>query len=337
MNKLTATAACTLLAGVLALSGCERPPMNSDQVGYRGTGMVQISNPRLALTPGEIPAALPAASSDGPKAGDIYQNVQVLGGLSVGEFTRLMTAITEWVAPEQGCNYCHNPANLASDDIYTKLVSRRMLQMTQHINASYESHVGATGVTCYTCHRGNNVPAMIWTEHPAPRAAQGMAGWRDGQNLAGQAGVAFTSLPYDPFARYLEDVQTVRADVRVNATTALPAGTSSKDIKDTEATYALMMQMSDGLGVNCTYCHNSRAFANWQESNPARVTAWHGLGMVADLNEAYLTPLASALPEHRRGPLGDAPKAYCATCHQGAAKPLNGAQMLVDYPSLSGR
>ena len=73
-----------------------------------------------------------------------------------------MAAMTEWVAPEEGCNYCHVAENLASDDIYTKVVSRRMLQMTQHINANWNDHVGETGVTCYTCHRGNNVPAEIW-------------------------------------------------------------------------------------------------------------------------------------------------------------------------------
>jgi photosynthetic reaction center cytochrome c subunit len=50
----------------------------------------------------QVPAAIPAVSSEGPKAGDIYQNVEVLGHLSVGEFTRLMAAITQWVSPDQG-------------------------------------------------------------------------------------------------------------------------------------------------------------------------------------------------------------------------------------------
>ena len=62
--------------------------------------------------------------------------MQVLGDLSVAEFTRTMASITEWVSPEEGCNYCHIPENLASDDIYTKVVSRRMLQMTQDINTA---------------------------------------------------------------------------------------------------------------------------------------------------------------------------------------------------------
>ena len=34
--------------------------------------------------------------------------------------------------------------------------------------------------------------------------------------------------------------------------------------------YEVMMQMSAGLGVNCTYCHNSRAFYDWGQSLPAR-------------------------------------------------------------------
>ena len=44
-----------------------------------------------------MPEAIPAVPAVGPKAKDIYQNVQVLGDLSVGEFTRLMAAITQWV------------------------------------------------------------------------------------------------------------------------------------------------------------------------------------------------------------------------------------------------
>ncbi len=79
----------------------------------------------------------------GPKAGAVYKNVQVLGDLSVGQFTRLMVSITNWVAPTQGCAYCHNTANMAEDSVYTKVVARRMIQMVQHINADYQPHVAA--------------------------------------------------------------------------------------------------------------------------------------------------------------------------------------------------
>ena len=95
-----------------------------------------------------------------------------------------------------------------------------------------------------------------------------------------------------------------------------------------------MMHMSQGLGVNCTYCHNSRSFSAWDQSTPQRTTAWYGIRMVRDLNNAYLDPLLPTYPHNRLGPLGDAPKANCATCHQGASKPLLGVSMLKDYPEL---
>ena len=98
----------------------------------------------------------------GPSAGTTFKNVKVVGDLGVGEFTRLMVSITEWVAPQQGCTYCHSTENMASDELYQKRVARRMLQMTQYINSSWkEKHVHEAGVTCYTCHRGNPVPANI--------------------------------------------------------------------------------------------------------------------------------------------------------------------------------
>ncbi len=68
--------------------------------------------------------------------------------------------------------------------------------------------------------------------------------------------------------------------------------------------------------MNCTFCHNSRDFANWPDSNPQRVTAWHGIRMVSDVNATYIDPLASVFPDNRKGPLGDSAKANCATCHQ---------------------
>lgn len=322
------------LALLVAAAGCELPPMDSAQQGYRGTGMVEIDNPESKVTTGDLPAIAPAVPAGGPKAGDLYQNVQVLGDLSIAEFTRTMAALTEWVAPEEGCNYCHVGGNLASDDIYTKVVSRRMLQMTRGINSVHASHVGETGVTCYTCHRGKNVPEYIWTLAEDERTPN-VLGWNAGQNRAGVAATGFTSMPYDPFERYLETKMEDLGNIRVAATTALPAGTNPSNIKNTEQTYALMMHLSQSLGVNCTYCHNSRAFASWEESSPARITAWHGLGMVQSVNELYLGPLASALPAERQGPTGDGPKVNCQSCHQGQNKPLGGAAMAKHYPGLT--
>jgi photosynthetic reaction center cytochrome c subunit len=324
------TVGALLTIGMFTLTDWDAPPIHSQQTGYRGIGMVQVSNP-------EDNAALQAANAvppppweldlSGDKAGDLYENVQVLGDLSDDQFNRLMTAITEWVSPEQGCAYCHDEENLADDGLYTKIVARRMLQMTKNINANWTDHVGATGVTCYTCHRGQPVPGNIW--FAAPDTTTGQVGNRAGQNAPSEV-VALASLPNDPFSPFLQDDSR---PIRVIGREALPHG-NRKSIKQAEWTYGLMMHISDSLGVNCTYCHNSRSFFAWDQSTPARTTAWHGIQMVRALNGDYLVPLGAEFPENRLGPTGDAPKVACGTCHQGVAKPLYGAAMAKDYPSL---
>ena len=327
-----------LLLGVLCLVGCDFPPMDSEQRGFRGTGMAEIDNPEdiavLAaknLAPEQLPVTPP---SPGPVAGDVYENVQVLGDLSLTEFVGVMSAITRWVAPEQGCTYCHSAGNLASDDLYTKRVARRMIQMTRDINADWTDHVGDTGATCYTCHRGKPVPQYIWFQGTDMPETKGMAASRMGQNLA-SASVGSASLPYDPFTALISKAEADVNNVKVSSRTALPAGPIAS-MADTEKTYALMMHMSESLGVNCTYCHNSRAFGEWDESTSARVTAWHGIRMVRELNQDYLSPLQNEYPIERLGHSGDAPKANCSTCHQGVAKPLYGQSTVTEYPALQG-
>ncbi|NBB82605.1 MAG: photosynthetic reaction center cytochrome c subunit [Alphaproteobacteria bacterium] len=327
---LSFTAAIVVL-GFLAL------PLSttSVQTGYIGTGMVQTLNANtidaqlasMAVPPEPYPID---GTQEGPLARDVYENVQVLGHLPAAQFSRLMAAITEWVSPEQGCAYCHGDGgNFAHDDLYTKVVSRRMFQMTMDINANWGDHVAPAGVTCYTCHVGENVPANIWFANERVEVAEApMIGDLAGQNYPEPA-VAYATLPSDPFTPFLVEDH----EIRVLGDTSLPTG-NNRSIKQTEWTYALMMHMSDSLGVNCTYCHNSRSVAEWDQSPPARATAWYGIRMVRELNNEYLIPLQSEYPDYRLGPLGDAPKTSCATCHNGVYKPLFGANMLADYPGL---
>ncbi len=320
----------TLGAAVL-LAGCERPPIDAVQRGYRGVAMEQVYNPRLLakqIPLNQPPAAMDLGSPDGPKAGQILQNVKVLGDLSIGQFTAQMAAITAWVSPKEGCVYCHDLANLADDSKYTKVVARRMIEMTQKVNADWKPHVAATGVTCYTCHRGNPVPALSWTQPLAQDKRADFIGNRNGQNLASPT-VGLAALPEDPVTAYL----IKPTNIRVGSKTALPTGNRTS-IQATESTYALMFHFSGALGVNCTYCHNSRSFTEWTESPPQRTTAWHGISMVRNLNADYVLPLGPMLPKSRLGPNGDTPIVACATCHQGAYKPLYGAQMAKDWPGL---
>jgi photosynthetic reaction center cytochrome c subunit len=58
--------------------------------------------------------------------------------------------------------------------------------------------------------------------------------------------------------------------------------------------------------------------------------------MARDLNSNYLGSLAGVFPPDRLGPTGDVPKVDCATCHQGAYKPLYGADILNGHPGLTG-
>ncbi|MFN8915353.1 MAG: photosynthetic reaction center cytochrome c subunit family protein, partial [Betaproteobacteria bacterium] len=57
-------------------------------------------------------------------------------------------------------------------------------------------------------------------------------------------------------------------------------------------------------------------------SPPTRVTAWYGIRMVRDINVNYIEPVTNVFPANRLGELGDVAKTPCATCHQGAVKPL---------------
>jgi photosynthetic reaction center cytochrome c subunit len=66
------------------------------------------------------------------------------------------------------------------------------------------------------------------------------------------------------------------------------------------------------------------------------VTAWHGLELVRHLNGEYIEPLTGVFPAERLGPLGDAPKVNCATCHRGVARPLYGESMVTAFPELAG-
>jgi photosynthetic reaction center cytochrome c subunit len=336
MNLNRTTWVAMILVGAALLSGCERPPIDTVQTGFRGTGMELVYNPRtLEKTESlhQAPAALDPADKSGPRARQVYQNVKVLGDLSVGEFTRVMVSMTQWIAPEQGCGYCHNLQNFADDSMYTKVVARRMTQMTQHLNASWKNHVADTGVTCYTCHRGQAVPNQVWFAPDDSKLAKGMLGQRNGQNEPA-ASVGGSSLPKDPFTAYLQK----DTPIRQISQTALPQGINStgSSTQMTEGTYGLMMHMSTGLGVNCAFCHNSRNFSDWKQSPPQRVTAYHGIRMVRELNNEFITPLTSTFPRNRLGPKGDVAKVNCATCHQGAYKPLYGEPMAKLYPELQG-
>ena len=63
MNARHAGLVAIFLGASALLAGCERPPMQSTQSGYRGLAMGQVVNPRInaTLQAGQpLPAAVPA-------------------------------------------------------------------------------------------------------------------------------------------------------------------------------------------------------------------------------------------------------------------------------------
>ena len=231
---------------IASLAACEPGAKETVQVGYRGLAQelnYDASDFKKVVAANVAPPPLAPASEPSPVVQ--WQNVQVINDVSANEMNRTMIAITNWVSPKEGCTYCHNAANFASDEKYAKLVARRMLQMTREINSDYKTHVQGTGVTCYSCHRGNPVPQYgLWNftdENQWQRA-------------------------------YLD-----RQDVRVQSRTVGHTAANRSSIKQTENTYALMLNVSDGLGVNCTFCHNSRAWWTWENAPPTRITSLYGL------------------------------------------------------------
>ena len=60
------------------------------------------------------------------------------------------------------CTYCHVQGDFASDDNPKKNVARMMLTMARQINMNFPD--GKRHVSCYTCHRGAEMPL---TEPPA--------------------------------------------------------------------------------------------------------------------------------------------------------------------------
>jgi photosynthetic reaction center cytochrome c subunit len=205
-----------------------------------------------------------------------------------------------------------------------------MLKMTMALNSQWSNHTGQTGVTCYTCHRGQPVPEYVWSpEKPTDRLS--VRNQKRGQNTP-DANVGYASLPTGAFQQYLGgDAQSVR----VAADSAYP-GLQPLTTRDAEDSYAIMMHVSKALGVNCTFCHNSQSFKSWSLSSAQRATAWYGIRMVRDVNGTHIIPLAQAgvFPPNRLGPTGAPLQVNCLTCHQGLNKPLGGVSMIKDYPYL---
>ena len=340
ITKVALIGLVAVAAFVLFVPTWTGPPKTAREVGFPQqmlfTGKVEQADFN------RVPTPLPPATDGGPAATAVYKNVQVLTDVSAAEFMRLQTAITAWVAPKQGCAFCHAGTDYASDAVPAKLAARVMLRMTRHINSDWSNHVAQAGVTCYTCHRGRPVPAEIWFPSSPPPHNTFLGRQENWQEAADTVRKFFPDASY---SEYLLDDEPIAAQ----STTVEHSNTVAAQV-EVKRIYEMMMTMSDGIGVNCGYCHNSRNFQSWAESTPFRWVGYYAIRMVRDLNRNFLLPIAAIIPQTRtlegqtRLPVLPAREAgsqlgnglvLCATCHMGSTKPMGGANMLHDYPGLS--
>lgn len=343
MKTITVLAGATVIAAAaftVFVPTWTGRPSTQVEVGFPQEINFQLASARNNPA-NKVPPPLPPAATGGLSATEAYKNVQVLTDISAAEFMRVQEAITAWVSPKQGCAFCHTGTDYASDAKPTKLAARVMMQMTRHLNTDWSNHVAQAGVTCFTCHRGQPVPAQIWFPD-APKPERPLIGKQD--NWQESADGVRKFFPDNGFAEWYLDDQPVQ----VQSSTIEPSHTIGS-WPEAKRVYEMMMQMSDGIGVNCGFCHNSRAFSDWAQSTPYRWNNWYALRMVQDLNKHFLTQLAALMPQTRvlttetRLPVlpgrmtgVQAGNGYvmCATCHQGITHPMNGANMVRDYPGL---
>ncbi len=307
----------------------------SMQTGPRGTGMhvtrfqSAVNTPDPTIAEYFTMAAVPPLD-DAERAGDVIEGAEpLLADLSVENYERLIEAMRVWT----GIPDLLTPG----EENYQTVVARSMIQMTQELNEGWGAHTnnnpdsGNVGVNCYTCHRGEQVPNNVWFKLGPVNA--NAAGWSANQNRA-TVQSQFTALPSDALEKYLLENNPINVhdlDARVPRDMANPA-----TIQDTYRTYSLMNYFSNSLAVNCVFCHNSRAFYDPSQNTPQWANASLGILMVQEINNDWLVPITDVFPEHRLGPVfGDVAKVACATCHQGYQQPLEGMDMISDWPELA--
>lgn len=325
-----------VLVAILIVIYGQPAATTSMQTGPRGTGMSVPEFAAAVVKPDptieDYVSSEPVVPEGGEQsASSAFENVPPsLEGLTAANYERLLAAMRSWTGI---------PDLMEDPDNYQTQVAYRMIEMTQNINWNWEGHVNANdevGVNCYTCHRGQPVPSEIWFKiAPVNQATEG---WASVQNRATSISQS-TSLPSDALENYLLEANQI---VVHDLDSRVPGGPASDDdllpsLQDTERTYALMNYFANSLGVNCVFCHNSRAFyAAAGEVTPQWSTATLGIQMVQELNNDYLVPLGDMLPADRLGPVyADAPKVACKTCHKGYQRPMQGMNVIADWPELA--
>jgi hypothetical protein len=110
-----------------------------------------------------ITAAVTVSAQDTRPAEQAYKNIKVMTGVPANEVMQSMHLIRTALGVD--CTHCHVEGKFDLDDVPQKATARRMYTMVTDINRTQFG--GRAVVTCFTCHKGQAIPADI-PSLPAP-------------------------------------------------------------------------------------------------------------------------------------------------------------------------
>jgi photosynthetic reaction center cytochrome c subunit len=112
---------------------------------------------------GSLASGQPAAPAKPQLAEDAFKNIQVLRGIPVDDFMGTMGVMSAALGFD--CSECHTGAGTDrvdwAADTQRKVIARRMVTMVATINK--DNFTGRQMVTCWSCHRGRDKPAVTPT------------------------------------------------------------------------------------------------------------------------------------------------------------------------------
>lgn len=114
----------------------------------------------LALVNVLAAAENPAATPTKPTAAEKYKNIKVLRDIPADQLLPIMFKFNTSLGVK--CGFCHVGTKFESDEKPEKGAARKMIVMTQDINA-HQKAVGGKA-SCYMCHHGKAMPE---TDAPA--------------------------------------------------------------------------------------------------------------------------------------------------------------------------
>jgi photosynthetic reaction center cytochrome c subunit len=253
-----------------------------------------------------------------------------LANVTVENYERLVEAMRSWT----GIPDLLEPGN----DSYQTQVAYSMIEMTQNINQNWAAHVQANaevGVTCYTCHRGQPVPNNIWFRvGPVNNNA---AGWPAIQNRVTMTS-NFTSLPSTYLEHFLlQDEDGFYGVAQVHDLASRVENLAGRSAHPADGNDLCLDELLRQLaGRELRVLSQQPRVLRSHAGHPAMVDRkprhHHGAGAAGAVH-----------PAARRGPAGrtsrsdlrDVPKLACRTCHQGEQQPLNGLNVIANWPELA--